>query len=129
MIYRGCSGSVTSGVMGDKEPAAQKQGQSPPGGRTRLAGGDEAGWWALQTLGRSWVLLLVPWGAIGRLRAGRHLDLHVKQSLCLEYGPQRVEVEARGPIGDHVGAELRDDGGWPGGGGHDEGSWDHLGNL
>lgn len=53
----------------------------------------------------------------------------MKQSLCLDCGPQPVEVEARGPIGDHVGAELRDDGGWPGGGGRDEGSWNHLGTL
>lgn len=28
VIYRVCSGSVTSGVLGDKEPAAQKQGRA-----------------------------------------------------------------------------------------------------
>lgn len=93
----GVQGVSPLGLMGGKEPAVQNQGQGSPDRRTRLARGDEAGWWALQTLGRNWILFLVPWGAIGRLRAGRHLDLHAKHSLYLEYGPQWVEVEARSP--------------------------------
>lgn len=46
VLYMGCLGSLTEEVtsrLPGEEPAEQYQGQSPPGRRTSMAGGDEAG--------------------------------------------------------------------------------------
>lgn len=88
--------------MDDKEPAVQNQGQNSPGRRTHLARGNETGQHQIQSvgltdLGKDLDSLLAPQGAIGELQAGRNLDLHLKQSLYLEDGPQWVGVEARSP--------------------------------